>query len=44
MNEIMLSIHLYSAAFFNHSATKLVLVALFFLSAYALKNIFGEEQ
>ena len=44
MNEIMLTIHLYSAAFFNHPATKLALVALFFLTAYAVKCIFAEVE
>lgn len=43
MSEIMLNIHLYSAAFFNHSITKLALVLIFFATAYILKTNFDRK-
>lgn len=43
MSEIMLTIHLYSSEFFNHTVTKLALVLIFFATAYILKTNFDKK-
>lgn len=43
MQDLLLTIHLYSASFFNHTATKLGLVVVFFAAAYVIKTIFERE-